>query len=301
MSSDTRGMRPSMTRVWLAAARPRTLSAALAPVGLGAALAIGDGVFHAWSVIAALVGATLIQIGTNFANDYFDFVKGTDDESRIGPARATAEGWVSPRGMAVATVISFVAAAACGAYLVVRGGSAIAVVGALSIASGILYTGGPKPLGYIGLGDVFVLVFFGPVAVEGTYWVQARTLSHAALWLGFATGALATAILVVNNLRDREGDARSSKRTLVVRFGARFGRFEYAACFGLAAIATLVVLGAHPERPWLWIGLGFLVPAVFAVRAIAVTDGPALNPWLGRTAAIQLLHALLVGIAWCTA
>ena len=289
----------SLFAIWCAAARPRTLSAALSPVLLGAAIAYGDRVLHAWSVVAALAAATFIQIGTNFANDYFDFVKGTDDEARIGPARATARGWVRPRTMAIATVLAFGLATLCGVYLIVRGGPVILGVGVLSILSGVLYTGGPKPLGYLGLGDVFVLVFFGPVAVAGTYWVQARSLSTPAIVAGFATGALATAILVVNNLRDRVGDARSGKRTLVVRFGEAFGRVQYAACFVLAAGLTALLALLRPDKAQVLFALVFLVPATVAVWAMRRCDGRALNPWLGRSAAIQVFHALMVGVLWC--
>lgn len=289
---------PGPLRIWILASRPRTLSAALAPVLLGAVLAYGDGVFHAASVLAALFGATCIQIGTNFANDYFDFVKGTDDEHRIGPARATAQGWVSKETMLLATCLAFGLATFCGVYLIARGGWPIAVVGLLSIVSGVLYTGGPRPLGYVGLGDVFVLVFFGPVAVLGTYWVQAQSFSSAALLVGIATGALATAILVVNNLRDRVGDARAGKHTLVVRFGARFARLQYLGCFVVAALATGVLALVRPDRPYVLLSLLFLVPALVAVRALRRLDGASLNPWLGKTAAIQLLHAVLVAIGW---
>ncbi|MCB9881058.1 MAG: 1,4-dihydroxy-2-naphthoate polyprenyltransferase [Planctomycetes bacterium] len=290
---------PSRPRIWLAAARPRTLSAALCPVVLGAALAFGDDVHHPLSILAALVGATFIQIGTNFANDYFDFVKGTDDHSRIGPARATAKGWVTPKTMAIATASAFALAIVAGIYLIVRGGTPILVIGALSILSGVLYTGGPKPLGYVGLGDVFVLVFFGPIAVAGTYWVQSHTLSWAAILVGFATGFLATAILVVNNLRDRTGDARSGKRTLVVRFGEAFGRSEYVACFVLAALATGFVPLLRPDRAYAAVAVAVAIPAFVVAKHVVRIDGARLNPFLGRTAALQLLHAILLSLGWC--
>lgn len=227
--------------VWLAALRPKTLPAAAAPVVMGTAIAYGDGALHVPAALAALLGALLIQIGTNFANDYFDYVHGADTSERVGPQRATVAGLVSPRAMRWAFILAFAATLPIALYLVARGGVAIAAIGVLSIAAGILYTGGPRPLGYMGLGDALVVVFFGPVAVAGTHYVQALVWSPTALAAGLAPGLLSTALLVVNNLRDVETDRRAGKGTLAVRFGRRFAKMEFAAAVIVAAIIPLLL------------------------------------------------------------
>ena len=187
--------------VFVEAARMRTLPAAAAPALLGVALAVGSGTFHLVAAVCAVLGAIAIQIGTNYANDYFDFKNGADTEHRVGPRRATQAGLVAPSTMRAAFIIAFAVAVAFGVYLVVRGGWPIVAVGVASVICGILYTGGPKPLGYLGLGDVLVLIFFGPVAVAGTVYVQSLQLDWTAVVVGLSPGLLSTAILVVNNLR----------------------------------------------------------------------------------------------------
>ncbi|HVV83555.1 MAG TPA: 1,4-dihydroxy-2-naphthoate polyprenyltransferase, partial [Kofleriaceae bacterium] len=253
------GGAPPRALAWLAAARPRTLPAAVAPVAVGTACALAAGGVAWGPALAALAGALCIQLGTNFANDVFDAEKGADRADRVGPPRAVAAGWISARAMRVAMVLAFAAATAAGAYLTAVAGWPVVAIGAASIAAGVLYTGGPWPLGYHGLGDVFVLAFFGVVAVAGTAYVQLGRVPALAWWLAVPVGAVATAILVVNNLRDREQDARAGKRTLAVRFGRRFALGEYAA---LLAVAHAVPLGlAAAGRPWLALG------AVTAPRA----------------------------------
>lgn len=289
-------------RHWLEATRPKTLPAAAAPVGLGAAFAVDGGVFHWPSVVAALAGAILIQIGTNFANDYFDFRKGADTNARLGPRRATAAGLVTPGQMKFAFITTFALAAVVGTYLIGRAGWPLVVVGVLSIASGILYTGGPKPLGYLGLGDIFVLVFFGPVAVAGTVFVQApdvslMLLSRAAL-VGLAPGALATAILVVNNLRDVSTDVLANKRTLAVRFGASFVRVEYA-CALVVAFWVPTSLAITGDDLWLLLPLLASPLGVVFLVQVRARDGAALNPLLGRTGALLMLHSALFALGLC--
>lgn len=298
--SETRNPKPETSfRVWLLAARPKTLWAAVAPVVIGTAMAWRDGVLHAPAALAALTGALLIQIGTNYWNDYADFQKGADTAERTGPIRATQAGLVTPAAMKRAAILTFALAAMVGAYLVWRGGWPLALIVGLSILCGFLYTAGPYPIGYLGLGEFFVLIFFGPVAVGGTYYVQARDMHTAVIISGLAPGLLACAILVVNNLRDADQDARAGKRTLAVRFGKRFAKAEYAFCVGGAALIPLAlyVLRAHP--PLLVLPVLMLLAEWPAARRIySGQEGRALNAALGQTARVLLLYSILFAMAW---
>ncbi len=284
---------------WILAARPKTLWASVAPVMVGTALAYGDGAHHWPSALIALACAVLIQIGTNFANDYFDYEKGADTEERMGPLRVTQSGMVSPTTMKWATAVIFFFACVGGAILTWRGGWPIAVVGLLCILSGLLYTGGPYPLGYLGLGDLFVLIFFGPVAVGGTYYVQALQVNTTVLVAGMGPGLLITAILTVNNLRDIEVDRKAGKRTLAVRFGKTFTRWEYA----------LLVLVGVSIPPFLYLRSGqhlssllsllVVLPAISTFRGVfGHAEGPSLNPVLANTARISLLYSVLFSVGW---
>lgn len=288
----------SSPKIWIQAARPKTLAAGITPVLIGTAMAVDAGVFHAAAAIAALLGSLLIQIGTNFANDYFDFVKGTDTEERVGPQRATQAGLVSPATMRFATLIVFALALLPGAYLIYRGGAPILAIGIVSIICGVLYTGGPYPLGYLGLGDVFVLVFFGPVAVGGTYYVQALACPPEVLIAGLAPGLFSTAILTVNNLRDADTDVKTGKKTLAVRFGKTFARWEYVLSLLLGGLVVPLYLAVTTGH---WVALGAalaLLPAIPAVRTVFTTDGPALNEILARTGQLLLLFSVLFSIGW---
>ncbi len=291
---DLPGAKPGAMRTWFLAARPRTLPAAVAPVVVGSALAYSHGVFHAPSALLAGAGAMLIQIGTNFFNDYADFKKGADTAERVGPARATQKGWVSPRAVLMAAIIAFALAMLVGVGLVERGGLPIVAIGLVSILCGFLYTGGPLPLAYIGVADFFVFVFFGLVAVSGTFYAQALTLVPEALVAGAALGALCTAILVVNNLRDRFTDAKAGKRPLAVRFGARFARSEYV--FLVATAYLIPVVGyATGATPMSWLMVLLTLPfAVSRVRGVLTHDGAALNRYLGRTAQLMLVYGLML-------
>ena len=283
---------------WWLAARPRTLPAAAAPVAVGTALAVADGHGAILPATAALAGALLLQIGANLANDVFDFEKGADTEARLGPPRAAQRGLLSTAALRRGTALVFGLAALVGLYLVARGGWPIAALGALSIAAGLAYTGGPYPLGYHGWGDAAVFLFFGVAAVCGTYWVQALALPPRVLGAALPVGALATAILVVNNLRDIETDRRAGKRTLAVRLGRRAARIEYG----------LLVIGAYATCALLWWAGSFsawvLLPclslplALRLVRRIAREDGPSLNDALARTARLELVFALLFSAGW---
>ncbi len=286
-------MNPSPLSAWILAARPKTLWAAFSPVLMGSALAAADGRFHLLSALAALFGAFSIQIGTNFCNDYADFVKGADTAERKGPARATQSGWISPAAMLRGTVLVFTLAAVLVGYLVQRGGWPVLLIGVLSIAFGALYTAGPKPLAYLGLGDLFVVLFFGPVAVAGTYYVQALEFNLPATVLGIGPGLLSTAILTVNNLRDVEEDEAANKRTLAVRYGPAFVRAEYAVCVLAAGALPLLVWGFSPNHLGAMLAGLILVPGWSAIRRIHELDGAALNPMLGRTAQLLLLYSVL--------
>lgn len=233
---------------WVGAARPRTLPAAIAPVLAASALAWRDGDFHAPAALACLAFALLIQIGTNFANDYYDFVKGADTAERVGPRRAVAAGLVAPATMRRAMIGVFALAFAVGLTLLGLGGWPLLAVGVASIVCGVAYTGGPYPLGYNGLGDVFVFIFFGLVAVGATYFVQAGVITTDAWIIGTGIGGLAANILVVNNYRDAETDAKAGKRTLVVRFGRRFARTQFIGGHALA-LSALLAVGAEDWHP----------------------------------------------------
>lgn len=279
-------------QAWLLASRPKTLTAAAVPVVVGTAVAFASGGLAWGPALAALLGAFAIQIGTNFANDLFDALKGADTEARVGPTRAVQAGWLSAREMAWGTAFAFGVAMLIGAYLVSVGGWPIVVIGLASVASGVGYTGGPYPLAYNGLGDVFVLVFFGFVAVAGTAYVQLLTVPSLALWAGLPVGALATAILVVNNVRDREQDVLAGKRTVVVRFGRTFGLAEYGACLLLAYLVP-VGLAAAGYGPWVLLTWATLPVAVELYRSVANEDGERLNAILARTAQLLLLYGVI--------
>jgi 1,4-dihydroxy-2-naphthoate octaprenyltransferase len=279
------------------AARVRTLPAAVAPVLVGTSLGAVDAHFRPLAFVAALVGAIFIQVGTNLSNDYSDARRGADSEDRLGPVRVTAGGLVPPRQVLVATWVSFGVAVAVGIYLVAVAGWELLVVGAASILAGVLYTGGPRPYGYEGLGEVFVFLFFGIVAVTGSYFVQAERLTWEAFALAVPVGMLAAAILVVNNVRDLETDRRAGKRTLAVRLGPARARRLYAVLvLGAFALAPLPwVLGSLSGwllLPWLALPL-----APRLVRTVARrTDGPSLNGALAKTGLLQLAFCALLSI-----
>lgn len=287
-------------KIWLLAARPRTLGAAVAPVIIGTALAFGDG-YRAWgAALAATLGAILIQIGTNFANDYFDFRKGADTHERLGPLRVTQAGLLRPEQVRNAFLLTFALSALPGLYLIKVGGLPILILGLLSIASGILYTAGPFALAYIGLGDLFVLLFFGFGATAGTYFVQSGKLTPVALLASLAPGLLSTAILTVNNLRDRGTDAASNKRTLVVRFGPGFARWEYTLCWiGALLVPWLLYFGTPAKAPFSLLASGVGILALPALRKVwALDSDPALNPVLGQTGKLLLIFSLIFSGGW---
>lgn len=292
-------VRPHSALAWWLACRPKTLSAAAVPVAVGSAVAYRLGGFAWQPALAALVGALLLQIGSNFANDVFDFEKGADTKERLGPERAVQAGLVTPRAMRLGMGVVFGLALLVGVYLTFVAGPIIVLIGLVSIASAILYTGGPYPLGYHGLGDVFVLVFFGFVAVCGTVFVQLHTLPTLAIWSSIPVGSLATAILVVNNVRDRDTDVIANKRTLAVRFGTRAGQLEYLLLIGLAYLVPLILvargeLGVTGALPWL-----SLPGAIVLTRRVFRDRGALLNRSLVGTAKLLLLFGVLFTLGLC--
>jgi 1,4-dihydroxy-2-naphthoate octaprenyltransferase len=285
-------------RAWLLATRPKTLPAALSPVIVGAAAAAGDGVFAALPALAALAGALLLQIGVNLANDYFDFHSGIDTAERKGPLRVTQSGLIPPGQVRLAMAAALAAAALVGVYLVARGGLPILAVGVASILAALAYSGGPWPLASKGVADLFVFVFFGPVAVCGTYFVQAGALTPAPAAAAIGPGLLITAILVVNNLRDIETDARAGKRTLAVRLGARGALAEYVLLLVGAFLAPPMLLAGGVRGAAILLPLLSVPLATPLVRTLATRreDGPAMNAALAGTARLTLVYCLLLAV-----
>jgi 1,4-dihydroxy-2-naphthoate octaprenyltransferase len=288
------GSAASGLRIWLMAARLRTLPVSVAPVLVGTALAGFQGVFHPLRFVAALIGAMFIQVGTNLSNDYSDARRGADTDDRLGPVRVTAGGLVPPRLVLIATYVSFGIAVLAGGYLVAVAGWQLLLVGAASILAGVLYTGGPRPYGYEGLGEVFVFLFFGIVAVAGSYFVQLKHLEWEAFALAVPVGLLAAAILVVNNYRDTDTDRRTGKRTLAVRLGRERTRTLFASMVYLAYVTTPVTWAFGPLKPWVllpWLTIPLAAGVVRVVRNR--TDGASLNGALAQTGMLQLAFCTL--------
>lgn len=278
---------------WALAIRPRTLPAAAAGVIMGSALAWRDGLFRFDAMLVCLMTALLLQIGSNLANDVFDFERGTDTAERLGPTRVTQAGMLTPSQVKIGMAVVFGLAGLLGLYLAWLGGWPILLVGLAAIVAAIAYTGGPFPLGYYGLGDLFVFLFFGLAAVAGTYYVQAGFVSAAAWWMAIPPGLMITAILVVNNLRDLESDRRAGKRTLAVRMGERGSKVQYLICMIFAYLVVLltILLGALPPLSLLaWASLPF---AVRAAKVVLTQKGRPLNAALAGTGQTALAFSLL--------
>jgi 1,4-dihydroxy-2-naphthoate octaprenyltransferase len=291
-------------RVWVIAIRPRTLPAAVAPVLVGTALAWADGAFSFAPALAALIASLLLQIAANLANDYFDFIKGTDISGRKGPTRVAQGGLLSLGKLRIGICATLLAAAVLGLYLVSVGGWPVLALGIAALLSALVYSGGPFPIGYHGLGDLFVFLFFGLGAVCGTYYVQALTLSPVVVVAAIPVGVLTTAILVVNNLRDIDTDRATGKRTLAVRIGARATQIEYVLLLAIAYTVPPALwiashrLGGRGLSAWLllpWLTLPLAVRLVEAVRR--TPEGPRLNQILAKTASLDLVFSLLLAIA----
>jgi 1,4-dihydroxy-2-naphthoate octaprenyltransferase len=287
----------STTRLWLVAARPRTLPAAVAPVLVGTALAATEDVFHPLRFAAALIGSVFIQIGTNLSNDYSDARRGADTEDRLGPVRVTAGGLMPPRQVLTGTYVAFGVAVAAGTYLAAVAGWQLLLVGVASILAGVLYTGGPRPYGYEGLGELFVFLFFGIVAVAGSYYVQTEDLRWEAFALAVPVGLLAAAILVVNNVRDLETDRRAGKRTLAVKLGRQRARGLYGAMLAGAFVAPPAIWAAGGLSAWVLLALAALALALPLWRTVSTrSDGPALNEALAGTGRLLAVYSLLLSV-----
>jgi 1,4-dihydroxy-2-naphthoate octaprenyltransferase len=283
-------------RLWYLAARPKTLPAAIAPVIAGTAVAFYEHGFHLPTALVALLTALLLQIAANFANDAIDFKRGADTPERAGPMRVTASGLITADDVLRATWITLALALVSGLYLVWRGGWPFLVLGLAALVCAVAYTGGPFPISYLGLGEVFVFLFFGPLAVVGTAYLQMQHLSALAWATSVPVGALAIGILIVNNLRDLPTDARVGKRTVAVRIGARNTQFEYAAMLIVAAGAP-IVFWLVGWLNWSWVLTLGAWPALWSLwKQITTRTGPALNPTLGNTGKTLLLVSALLSL-----
>lgn len=289
---DALARRPNRRQAWLMASRPRTLPASVAPVIVGAALAVQDGVFKPAATVVALLCALLIQIGSNFANDLGDFRRGTDERGRVGPTRVTTAGLLTPGQVKAGMFVVFGLAALGGLYLIFLGGWPILMVGILSIIAAIAYTAGPLPFGYYGLGDLGTFVFFGLAAVGGTYYVQAHTMTPAVWLAAAALGCLVTDILVVNNIRDADTDRQAGKRTLAVLLGRRGARIEYVLLLAVAYAVPAILWLDLGLTPWVMLAWLTLPLAVRHARAVFTVLGPALNKTLAGAAQLTVLYAI---------
>lgn len=287
----------SSLQIWLIASRPRTLPAAVAPVLVGTALAWTVGPLNWMAFAAAALGSLFIQVGTNLSNDYSDARRGADTEERLGPVRVTAGGLVPPKQVLFATYASFGMAVLCGIYLIIIAGPVLLLIGAASILAGVLYTGGPRPYGYEGFGEIFVFTFFGIVAVTGSYYVQRQALEWEAFVLAVPVGLLASAILVVNNVRDLETDRRAGKKTLAVRLGRANTRRLFAVMVALAYPTALIPSLVGSLNPWPLLVVLTIPIAVWLTKTVSShTDGPTLNSALAKSGLLELAFCLLLTI-----
>ncbi len=296
MSQSTENL--SSFKIWLLAMRPKTLPAAMGPVIVGTAMAVGDQAFAFLPALAALLVSLLLQIGSNLANDVFDFKKGKDTEERTGPLRVTQAGLLTPGQVMSGMGVVFALALALGLYLAWVGGWVILALGIAAIISAIAYTGGPYPLGYHGLGEVFVFIFFGPVAVCGTYYVQAGYVSAAAWWASLPVGFLITAILVVNNFRDLPQDKKTGKRTIAVRLGPNGTKGEYFLLLAASFAVPLIMWLQGIASSWVlcaWLSLPFVLPLIQDIRT---KQGKPLNATLAGTARLSLFFSILLSAGY---
>ncbi len=281
------------TKAWILASRPKTLPAAAAPVIVGSAVAFLENTFQPLAALAALIGALCLQIGANLANDVFDYQKGVDNQDRLGPLRVTQAGLLSPRAVKTGMVMVFLVAGLCGLYMAIVSGWWIIVIGILAILAAIAYTGGPFPFGYCGLGEIFVFIFFGFAAVCGTYYAQAGSLSQLAVFSSIPVGLLIVAILIVNNLRDIEGDRKSGKRTLAVKFGHNWARQEFVAVIAFAYLVVFLLGISNIAPAWVLISW-FSLPVFFGLfHSVMHDEGVVLNATLASTGILTLLFGLL--------
>jgi 1,4-dihydroxy-2-naphthoate octaprenyltransferase len=278
---------------WMLAIRPRTLPAAAAGVVMGSALAWRDGYFRLDAVLVCLLTALLLQVGSNLANDVFDFERGTDTAERLGPTRVTQAGMLTPKQVKIGMVVVFALSILLGLYLAWLGGWVIILLGIAAIISAIAYTGGPFPIGYYGLGDIFVFIFFGLASVAGTYYIQAGSVTPAVWWMTIPPGLIITAILVVNNLRDLENDRKAGKHTLAVRLGEQGAKIQYMLCMVIAYL-ILIPVAWTGMIPWPTFLAWFSLPlAIQAVQVVLTQKGRPLNAALAKTGQTALVFSLL--------
>lgn len=286
-------------KLWIEGARPKTLIASLSPVLIGGVIAYDQKSFPIMVFLACVIFALTVQIGTNFANDYIDFLKGTDTIKRKGPRRLVQAGLVSPDKMRKVTFGIFGMAGLIGIYLMVVGGWQIGMLALLAILFGYLYTGGPYPLGYLGLGDLFVLIFFGPVATSGVVYLMTGDISPIAILAGFPPGLLSTAILVMNNLRDYESDKQANKKSLPVRFGKSFGKWEFALCLLLGILTPFFLFGVTGKHPWSLTSVATIGMGIPLVRNVFKDSDPkSLPPLFPKVGKLLTLYTILFVIGW---
>lgn len=287
---------PNKFQSWLLASRPKTLLASVVPVAVGSALAIAENKFVPLSSVIALICSVLIQTGTNFVNDLYDFLKGADNEKRKGPERVLASGWISVTEMKAAVILVFLISFLLGLYLVYAGGAIVLIIGVLSITAGIAYTAGPFPLAYNGLGDIFVFLFFGLVGTMGTYYVQAHNFSLLSFLASIPVGALITNILVVNNYRDIEEDRAASKKTLIVIFGRSFAKFEYVFFILISFLIPAIFYLNFNFSSWIFLPYLSLPVAINLIKMLFTLDGLELNRTLELSAKLSALFGLLFSL-----
>ena len=282
---------------WILASRPKTLPAAVSPVILGLALAYSDNQFNILVGFLTLLASILIQIGTNFANDVYDFLSGADDEDRLGPKRAANSGLLKPKDMLNKMCIIFLLSLAIGCYLAYIGGWPIVLIGSLSILSGIAYTGGPYPLGYNGLGDIFVFIFFGLIAVPGTYYLQTNTINYESILLGIASGSFSTAILIVNNVRDLNTDKKINKKTLAVLFGKKFCELEYFLMIFLGFSMPIYFNLFLNYKSSILLVLVTIPIAIKLILELHYKEGKKLNSVLEKTARLYMIITIILSFS----
>ena len=279
---------------WLLAARLKTLPAAISPVILGSALAFHDRSFHAFICVMTIFAAVLIQVGTNFSNDVYDYQKGSDREDRLGPTRATQSGLISPEKMKIAMWVTFGLAICLGFYLAFIGGWPIVWIGLASIVAGITYTGGPYPLGYHGFGDLLVFIFFGLIAVPGTYYLQVGAVTELSFWMGAIMGMLSTAILVVNNLRDADTDKISGKNTLAVRMGKTFTKIQYSVLVLIPFLLPVYIWFYYESELSLFLTIFALPISFYLIKEVFTLKGRELNSVLICTVRLLFIFTILL-------
>jgi len=286
----------SKTQAWILASRPKTLPAAASPVLIASTVAFVEHTFEPFAALTALLGALLLQIGANIANDVFDFQLGTDNQHRLGPLRMTQAGYLTPTEMKIGMVIVFMLAAMCGIYMALVSGWWIILIGALAILAAIAYTGGPFPYGYKGMGELFVFIFFGFAAVCGTYYAQAGNVSLLAVLSSIPVGLLIVAILIVNNLRDIDGDKSSGKRTLAVRFGVTWAKQEFIVTIVMAYLVVFLISYSHLSSYWPLLVLFSIPIAMPLVKSVLQDQGKKLNLTLAGTGKLTLIFSCLYSL-----